>query len=189
LSAKELRALGEAAVWRRALESELMALALDADGHDRVVQLSGALKGGEARLRDVVRYYARALGSAAAVAARAGAEGADRRRLAALRAAKVEVKGAQAIVPGAYNELLIEVSLPGLAPASGTVEVAVSLPSQLWIVASDGARLVRGHYLLKEAALQPGGKTTWKVDLYVPERVGEEPGAIEVRVGFAEGSA
>jgi hypothetical protein len=188
LSAKELRALAEAAVWRRALESELMALALDADGHDRVVQLSGALKGGQERLRDVVRYYARALGSAAAVAARARDEGADRRRLAALRAAKVEVKGAEGIVPGAYNELFVEVSLPALAPAGGVVEAAVSLPSQLWIVASEGARLVRGHYLLKGAPLKPGGKLSWKVDLYVPERVGEEPGAIEVRVGFAEGA-
>jgi hypothetical protein len=186
LNAKELRGLAEAAVWRRALEAELTALALDAEGRDRVVQLSAALKGGEERLRDVVRYYARALSSAASVAARARDEAGDRRRLAALRSAKVEVKGAEAIVPGAYNQLTVEVSLPALAPAGGTVEAALSLPSQLWIVASEGARLVRGHYVLRGAPLKPGGTLTWKVDLYVPARVGEETGAIEVRIGFAE---
>lgn len=184
-----MRATAEAAIWRRALEAELIAEAIDAGGHDRVLQLSAALKESEERLRDVVRYYAKGIALAHDIAKRAGREGADRRKLAALRSAVVTVKGAEAIAPGAYNEITIEVALPSKAPTGGKMEAAIALPSQLWIVASEGARLARGQYVLKAADVQPGGRTAWKLELFVPERVAAEGGAIEIRIGFEEGGA
>ena len=36
-------------------------------------------------------------------------------------------------------------------------------------------------------SIEPGASVSWKIDLYVPDRAGSEPGGLEVRVGFEAG--
>jgi hypothetical protein len=181
-----LRALAEAAVLRRAVEAEIMSVALMAGAPDHVLRLSAALKAQEARTRGVLRYYAKLLAKAREAVAAARREAAMRRKLAALREALVAVKGADAILPGRYNRVEVEVRLPRSAPAGGLVAAALALPSELWIVGTETAELLRGRYVLPPLAIEAGGRAAWPLELYVPDRAGADPGAIEVRVGFEE---
>ena len=182
------RALAQAAILRRAVEVELLAVALREGAPDAVLALSVTMKGHEERLRGRIRFWCRWLAKHAEVTQRAAAEAASRRQLAALREAAVDLRGADAIMPGRYNTVELRVSLPPGAPGGGMASAAVALPSELWIMGSEAARWTRGQYLLPALPLEPGGAAAWKLELYVPDRAGMEPGAIEVRLGFeAEG--
>lgn len=188
LDAGGVAALGEDAVLRRALEAQALSEALKAGGNDLVLETSAALKAVQEQLRESARYFAR-LGSAQRAGAEAAkGEGRLRRALAALRVAKVEVRGADGILPGRYSKVEIAFALPEEAPSGGSVAAAVALPSELWIVGSESATLLRGQYLLPAQDVVPGGRAAWPLELYVPDRAGGERGSIEVRVGF-EGPA
>lgn len=186
LSGAETCLLGEAAVLRRALEAQALVEGLRAGASDLVLELSVALKAVQDDLREAARYFAR-FASAQRTGARVALEECRaRRKLAALRAATVEVKGAEAILPGRYNALEVSVTLPKDALAGGTVAAAVAMPSQLWIVGTESARLLKGKYLLPGQAVLPGARISWTLELYVPERAGGERGSIDVRVGFEQ---
>ncbi len=176
--------LVEAAVLRRALEAQALVEGLRAGAQDSVLELSVALKALQEQMREAARYFVRLAVAQVAGARAAADEGRARRRLAALRAAHVEVKGAEAILPGRYNAVEVSVALPEGALAGGTVAAAVALPSELWIVGTESARLLRGQYLLPGQPLAPGARASWTLELYVPDRAGGERGSIDVRVGF-----
>lgn len=178
------RSLAQAGILRRAVEAELLALALREDAPDAVLSLSVSLKSHEERLRGRIRTWARWLQKHDEVLRRAGAEAAARRQLAALREVDVGLKGADAIMPGRYNAVELHVSLPAGATGGGLASAAVALPSELWIMGSETARWTRGQYLLPPLPLEPGSSVAWKLEVYVPDRAGMEPGAIEVRLGF-----
>jgi hypothetical protein len=177
-------AFAQVSLMRRLLEAELIAVPLAAKAPDAALQLSVALHAHEERVKQALRFFVRFLSKQREVADAASREALTRRRLAALRHAEVEVKGADQILPGRYNGVEVRMRLPASAPSGGMASAAVALPSELWIVASDTAGIVRGQYVLAALPLEPGASASWKVDLYVPDRAGGEPGAIEVRIGF-----
>ncbi len=183
------RSLAQAAILRRAAEAELMAIALREGAPDSVLSLSVSLKAHEERLRSRIRFWSRWLSKHEEVARRATAEAAVRRRLASLREAEVRLKGADTIMPGRYNTVELHVALPAGAPGGGMASAAVALPSELWIMGTDTARWSRGQYVLPPAPLEPGSQVAWRIELYVPDRAGMEPGAIEVRLGFDDEGA
>lgn len=178
------RSLAQAEILRRAVEAELMTIALQQGAPDAVLSLSVALKAHEERLRGRIRTWSRWLQKHDEVAKRATREASTRRQLSALREVDVGLKGADAIMPGRYNAVELHVSLPAGAAGGGLASAAVALPSELWIMGSETARWTRGQYLLPSLPLEPGSSVAWKLELYVPDRAGMEPGAIEVRLGF-----
>jgi hypothetical protein len=179
-----LRAYAQAAILRRAVETEFFAIALREGVPDGVLALSVTVKRHEERTRSRIRFWGRLMAKHLEVTDRAAAEAASRRQLAALREAVVTLKGADKIMPGRYNTVELRVDLPEGAPGGGLACAAVALPSELWIMGSETARWTRGQYLLPALPLQPGSSAAWKLDLYVPDRAGMEPGAIEIRLGF-----
>jgi hypothetical protein len=186
LAHAELVRLAQASLLRRAVEAELIARAVKEGAPDHVLSLSITLKAQEERLRAHLRYWARLAAKHRQLAERCAEEAHARRKLSALREARVELKGADAIMPGRYNAVELRVSLPPGAASGGLAAAALMLPSSLWIMANETARQTRGQYLLEPLPIEPGGSAAWRVEIYVPDRAGSEGGAIEVRVGFAD---
>jgi hypothetical protein len=189
LTDAQVVSLAQAAVLRRAVETQVLARAVLGANADRTLGLSVAVRTSEDRLRGALRYYTRFLSKLREASAVMDAEGATRRQLASLRAAVVELKGADKILPGRYNSLEVRVRLPPGSPGGGMVSAAVALPSELWILGSATAERLRGQYMLPAVPLEPGAAGGWKLDLYVPDRAGGEPGAIEIRLGFQDDEA